>query len=136
MTHARFNFYPRCPRPDLVLGLKPHSATSCSDLASEDASAGGGGGAGAVEGWGGERGGDVRPSRGREGGASALGGSGGGGCGGGGVGKANTAPNQDESSLSVTISKAAASAATAPAFLPRAATTTSARQMGHRGQRS
>ncbi|KAK2991069.1 hypothetical protein RJ640_010071, partial [Escallonia rubra] len=23
--HARFNFYPRCPRPDLVLGLKPHA---------------------------------------------------------------------------------------------------------------
>jgi isopenicillin N synthase-like dioxygenase len=22
---ARFNYYPPCPRPDLVLGLKPHS---------------------------------------------------------------------------------------------------------------
>lgn len=22
---ARFNFYPRCPRPELVVGLKPHS---------------------------------------------------------------------------------------------------------------
>lgn len=23
--HARFNFYPKCPRPDLVLGTKPHA---------------------------------------------------------------------------------------------------------------
>lgn len=22
---ARFNYYPRCPRPDIVLGLKPHA---------------------------------------------------------------------------------------------------------------
>ncbi|TKW19393.1 hypothetical protein SEVIR_4G017100v4 [Setaria viridis] len=28
MTHARFNYYPRCPRPDLVVGLKPHSDAS------------------------------------------------------------------------------------------------------------
>jgi len=25
LTYARFNYYPPCPRPDLVLGLKPHS---------------------------------------------------------------------------------------------------------------
>ncbi|KAL6606106.1 hypothetical protein ACP70R_041759 [Stipagrostis hirtigluma subsp. patula] len=24
-THARFNYYPPCPRPELVFGLKPHS---------------------------------------------------------------------------------------------------------------
>lgn len=24
-VHARFNYYPCCSRPDLVLGLKPHS---------------------------------------------------------------------------------------------------------------
>ena len=23
--YARFNFYPKCPRPDLVLGTKPHA---------------------------------------------------------------------------------------------------------------
>jgi len=28
MTHARFNYYPRCPEPDLVFGLKPHSDAS------------------------------------------------------------------------------------------------------------
>ncbi|CAN6191775.1 unnamed protein product [Urochloa humidicola] len=27
-THARFNYYPRCPRPDLVVGLKSHSDAS------------------------------------------------------------------------------------------------------------
>ncbi|CAN6166394.1 unnamed protein product [Urochloa humidicola] len=27
-THARFNYYPRCPRPELVVGLKSHSDTS------------------------------------------------------------------------------------------------------------
>ncbi|RLN21656.1 hypothetical protein C2845_PM07G17640 [Panicum miliaceum] len=62
------------------------SAAFCSDLASEDAGAGGGGGAGAGDGWGGERGGDVSPSRGRGGEASALGGSGGGGGSSGGCG--------------------------------------------------
>ncbi|CAM0913052.1 unnamed protein product [Alopecurus aequalis] len=25
LTYARFNYYPPCPRPDLVLGIKPHS---------------------------------------------------------------------------------------------------------------
>lgn len=24
-VHARFNYYPPCPRPDLVMGIKPHS---------------------------------------------------------------------------------------------------------------
>ncbi|WVZ82790.1 hypothetical protein U9M48_030015 [Paspalum notatum var. saurae] len=28
MTHARFNYYPRCPQPDRVFGLKPHSDAS------------------------------------------------------------------------------------------------------------
>nr|CAB3469317.1 unnamed protein product [Digitaria exilis] len=28
MTHARFNYYPPCPMPELVLGLKPHSDAS------------------------------------------------------------------------------------------------------------
>jgi isopenicillin N synthase-like dioxygenase len=28
MTHARFNYYPRCPEPDRVFGLKPHSDAS------------------------------------------------------------------------------------------------------------
>ncbi|CAN6202739.1 unnamed protein product [Urochloa humidicola] len=28
MTHARLNYYPRCPRPELVLGLRPHSDAS------------------------------------------------------------------------------------------------------------
>lgn len=23
--YARFNFYPKCPRPDLVQGIKPHA---------------------------------------------------------------------------------------------------------------
>jgi isopenicillin N synthase-like dioxygenase len=25
LTYARFNYYPPCSRPDLVLGIKPHS---------------------------------------------------------------------------------------------------------------
>ncbi|KDP30218.1 hypothetical protein JCGZ_17000 [Jatropha curcas] len=28
LMHARFNFYPRCSRPDLVLGVKPHTDRS------------------------------------------------------------------------------------------------------------
>ncbi|CAN6166395.1 unnamed protein product [Urochloa humidicola] len=28
MTHARFNYYPRCPKPELVVGLKSHSDAS------------------------------------------------------------------------------------------------------------
>lgn len=28
MTHARFNYYPHCPKPDHVFGLKPHSDAS------------------------------------------------------------------------------------------------------------
>uniref|UniRef100_A0A0A9A3T3 Uncharacterized protein n=1 Tax=Arundo donax TaxID=35708 RepID=A0A0A9A3T3_ARUDO len=58
------------------------SASSCSDLASEDAGAGGGGGIGAGMGWGGERGADAWSSR-RRGEGSTLGGGGDvGGCGG------------------------------------------------------
>uniref|UniRef100_A0A0D9WMH5 Fe2OG dioxygenase domain-containing protein n=1 Tax=Leersia perrieri TaxID=77586 RepID=A0A0D9WMH5_9ORYZ len=36
MTYARFNFYPRCPRPEHVLGLKPHSDASVITIASID----------------------------------------------------------------------------------------------------
>jgi len=25
ITYARFNYYPACPRPDLVLGIRPHN---------------------------------------------------------------------------------------------------------------
>ena len=32
----RFNLYPRCPRPDLVLGLKPHSAGSAITIVLQD----------------------------------------------------------------------------------------------------
>ncbi|KDP35888.1 hypothetical protein JCGZ_10458 [Jatropha curcas] len=28
LMHARFNFYPRCSKPDLVLGVKPHTDRS------------------------------------------------------------------------------------------------------------
>jgi hypothetical protein len=31
MTHARFNYYPRCPEPDRVFGLKPHSIRRLRD---------------------------------------------------------------------------------------------------------
>lgn len=33
---ARFNYYPRCPRPDLVLGLKPHADGSAITLVLPD----------------------------------------------------------------------------------------------------
>ncbi|XP_030546693.1 protein SRG1 [Rhodamnia argentea] len=33
---ARFNYYPRCPRPDLVLGLKPHADGSTITLVLPD----------------------------------------------------------------------------------------------------
>ncbi|XWS17079.1 hypothetical protein CRYUN_Cryun33cG0037200 [Craigia yunnanensis] len=34
--HARFNFYPICPRPDLVLGLKPHADGSAITVLLQD----------------------------------------------------------------------------------------------------
>lgn len=33
---ARFNFYPRCPRPDLILGLKPHADGSAVTILLQD----------------------------------------------------------------------------------------------------
>ncbi|GAV85795.1 2OG-FeII_Oxy domain-containing protein/DIOX_N domain-containing protein [Cephalotus follicularis] len=36
MLHARFNYYSRCPRPDLVLGLKPHADGSGYTLILQD----------------------------------------------------------------------------------------------------
>lgn len=33
---GRFNFYPPCPRPDLVLGLKPHSDGSAVTILLQD----------------------------------------------------------------------------------------------------
>jgi hypothetical protein len=41
MTHARFNYYPRCPRPDLVLGLKSHSDASVITVVLIDDTVGG-----------------------------------------------------------------------------------------------
>ncbi|XP_040381154.1 protein SRG1-like [Oryza brachyantha] len=41
MTYARFNYYPRCPRPEQVLGLKPHSDASVITVASMDDSVSG-----------------------------------------------------------------------------------------------
>ncbi|KAF0901672.1 hypothetical protein E2562_003622 [Oryza meyeriana var. granulata] len=41
MTYARFNYYPRCMRPDHVLGLKPHSDASVITVASIDDSVSG-----------------------------------------------------------------------------------------------
>ncbi|KAG2609795.1 hypothetical protein PVAP13_4KG089200 [Panicum virgatum] len=40
-THARFSYYPPCPRPDLVFGLKPHSDGSFVTLLMVDSSVGG-----------------------------------------------------------------------------------------------
>ncbi|POO01322.1 Oxoglutarate/iron-dependent dioxygenase [Trema orientale] len=36
--HARFNFYPICPRPDLVLGVKPHADGTAITLLLQDES--------------------------------------------------------------------------------------------------
>lgn len=33
---ARFNFYPPCPRPDLILGLKPHADGSAFTILLQD----------------------------------------------------------------------------------------------------
>jgi isopenicillin N synthase-like dioxygenase len=41
MTHARFNYYPRCPEPDRVFGLKPHSDASVITVVLIDAVVGG-----------------------------------------------------------------------------------------------
>lgn len=41
MTHARFNYYPRCPEPDRVLGLKPHSDASVITVVLIDDAVGG-----------------------------------------------------------------------------------------------
>jgi isopenicillin N synthase-like dioxygenase len=40
-TYARFSYYPPCPRPDLVFGLKPHSDGSFVSLLMVDSSVGG-----------------------------------------------------------------------------------------------
>ncbi|CAL5044262.1 unnamed protein product [Urochloa decumbens] len=40
-THARFNYYPPCPRPDLAFGLKPHSDATFISLLMVDNSVGG-----------------------------------------------------------------------------------------------
>ncbi|CAK9163530.1 unnamed protein product [Ilex paraguariensis] len=36
IMQLRFNFYPRCPRPDLVLGLKPHADGSAITIVLQD----------------------------------------------------------------------------------------------------
>ncbi|CAL5050584.1 unnamed protein product [Urochloa decumbens] len=41
MTHARFNYYPRCPRPELVVGLKSHSDASVITVVLVDDAVGG-----------------------------------------------------------------------------------------------
>ncbi|CAL5044926.1 unnamed protein product [Urochloa decumbens] len=41
MTHARFNYYPRCPRPELVVGLKSHSDASVITVLLVDDAVGG-----------------------------------------------------------------------------------------------
>nr|CAB3467227.1 unnamed protein product [Digitaria exilis] len=35
-TYARFNYYPRCPKPEHVFGLKPHSDASMVTIVSVD----------------------------------------------------------------------------------------------------
>lgn len=40
-THARFSYYPPCPRPDLMFGLKPHSDGSFVTLLMVDSGVGG-----------------------------------------------------------------------------------------------
>lgn len=36
MIFTRFNFYPRCPVPDRVLGIKPHSDGSMATIILQD----------------------------------------------------------------------------------------------------
>ncbi|TVU02460.1 hypothetical protein EJB05_52048, partial [Eragrostis curvula] len=40
-TYARFNYYPACPRPDLVLGIRPHSDVCALTLLLMDKDVGG-----------------------------------------------------------------------------------------------
>ncbi|KAF8733031.1 hypothetical protein HU200_015389 [Digitaria exilis] len=40
-TYARFNYYPPCPRPELVFGLKPHTDASFITLVMVDSNIGG-----------------------------------------------------------------------------------------------
>jgi isopenicillin N synthase-like dioxygenase len=40
-THARFSYYPECPKPDLVFGLKPHSDGTVLSILMVDQSIGG-----------------------------------------------------------------------------------------------
>uniref|UniRef100_A0A0A9FYC6 Fe2OG dioxygenase domain-containing protein n=1 Tax=Arundo donax TaxID=35708 RepID=A0A0A9FYC6_ARUDO len=40
-TYARFNYYPACPRPDLVLGIRPHSDVCVLTLLLTDKDVGG-----------------------------------------------------------------------------------------------
>lgn len=32
MTYARFNYYPHCPKPDQVFGLKPHTDATVTTI--------------------------------------------------------------------------------------------------------
>lgn len=36
ITEARFNFYPQCPWPDKILGIKPHSDGSAITILLQD----------------------------------------------------------------------------------------------------
>jgi isopenicillin N synthase-like dioxygenase len=40
-TIARFNYYPQCPRPDLVYGMKPHSDATILTILMVDNDVGG-----------------------------------------------------------------------------------------------